>query len=296
MKILVTGALGRLGRKLVSHLERNQYDVYSTDLSINELGIFKYIPLDLTISHELIDLLITLRPDIIINTAAITNVDLCEKETDLVKLVNIQAPEILSRYCFKNHCKLIQISTDYVFDGLTGPYSENDKSNPINFYGSSKLAAEEAVLSNPINVVVRTCVLYGYEPFVAPDFLTWLLSKLRNKERVKIVTDQFSTPTDTNDLARGILQILKNDACGLFHIAGDEYLCRYEFARLFASKADLNFELITPITTEELNQLANRPRKGGLRSLRSQQILEFQPNTLTENIQFYLEQERSTVD
>lgn len=291
-RVLVTGSMGRLGRKLIPLLLKNEFEVIATDRFQTTDNQFTYFPLELTDDVELLHSLNFFRPDVIINTAAMTDVDMCEIERDIAYQINTTVPRLLSEYAFRHQSYLIQISTDYVFDGNQGPYSETDKPKPINYYGHTKLEAEKYVLSVPErNAVVRTCVLFGYEPNANKDFVSWLVGKFRNSESVRIVNDQFSTPTSTDDLSEGLVKLLYKKGKGIFHIAGLEYVSRLEFAMLIAEVGGFPKTLIQPIQTAELKQTAKRPLKGGLSSEYSRSFLAFQPSSLKENINFYFKQE-----
>ncbi|MCX7835275.1 MAG: dTDP-4-dehydrorhamnose reductase [bacterium] len=296
-RVLVTGCMGRLGRKLVPFLRNNGYEVIGTDRFPNVRSVPDYFQLELTEDEEIFRCLEYYSPDVIINTAAMTNVDLCENERDMAYQINTTAPRIINEYAFRKGAYFIQLSTDYVFDGTKGPYSEFDEPKPVNFYGVTKLEAEKYVLAgNHKNAIVRTCVLFGYEQGVVLDFVGWLVNKLRCNERVKIVMDQFSTPTSTDDLTYGIFCLLKKKEIGIFHISGIDYLSRYEFACLISEIANLNVNLIEKIDTVSLKQTARRPLKGGLLSDYTRQVLQFQPKSLVVNLKNYFLQEKINIE
>ncbi|MDK9701387.1 MAG: SDR family oxidoreductase, partial [bacterium] len=222
-----------------------------------------------------------------------TNVDACETQRELAYRLNAEVPARLAKIAGKLNARMIQVSTDYIFDGEAGPYPEDAHPTPIGYYGKSKLAGDNEVLAaSPNNVVARTSVLFGYEPNAAPDFVSWLLLKLWSNEPVNIVTDQYSTPTLTNSLATGLRQIIDANQSGVFHLVGAEYLNRYEFAVRIAELAGLPSGFITPVDGSTFTQTAPRPKQGGLTTKRTELAIGFQPLSIAEAMHVYLRQEQ----
>ncbi|MBN2600901.1 MAG: SDR family oxidoreductase, partial [Candidatus Marinimicrobia bacterium] len=161
--------------------------------------------------------------------------------------------------------KLIQISTDYVFDGSAGPYAEDQPTKPINYYGQTKLDAEKLIQKSAIPwTIIRTNVLYGNTTVQKASFVRWVIDKLQRFETISIVNDQFGNPTWSFGLAEAIQKIIANNAGGLYHYAGKDYISRFEFALKIAGVYNLDPMLIRKITTRALNQKAPRPYKAGL--------------------------------
>ncbi len=262
-RILVTGCHGLLGQKLVSLLAPTN-EITGIDLHPETHlrgGTFQYRPLDLTQSSELLDAVIEIKPTVIVNTAAMTGVDRCEEERDLCWRINVLAVETLLRAARKVKAHLIQISSDYVFDGKHPPYAETDPTNPLGFYGKSKLASENILRGSTIRyTIVRTQVLYGAAPGVRPNFVDFVLQKLQRGDPFSIVDDQIGNPTLADDLAEGIARIVQLRRTGIYHLSGSESLSRYDFARRIALQFGEDPELIKPMKTQTLQQKAPRPQ------------------------------------
>jgi len=286
--ILITGANGLLGQKVTEIFSHeSSHRLILTDVHDNafDAGGTEYFPMDITVKDDVKSCVKKYLPDLIINTAAYTNVDGCETEKELSWRVNVDAVKnfiIASRI---NDSKIIHISTDYVFDGKTGNYDENSKPSPLSYYGKSKLAAENALLTSGIKfAVVRTMILYGTAKKVRPNFALWLINKLENKEHVNIVDDQFGMPTISDDLAWGLLKITDNDKNGIYHICGSEYINRYDFAVRLAGVFGFDENLILPSKTSDLNQAAARPMNSSFILLKAETELGLKPLNVTEGL------------
>lgn len=212
-------------------------------------------------------------PQVIVNTAAMTNVDECEINRSNAWQINVSLVEHLARLARIADAHLIHFSTDYVFDGNKGPYTEVDVPSPINYYGKTKLAGENACLSLCSEAtVIRTNVLYG--PSLAhTDFIRWVLSNLESSSAIRVVTDQYSNPTYIDDLAEAVVRIILRKRMGLYHVGGADYLSRYEFAIRIAEFFKLDSSVIVPVTTAQLAQPAKRPLRGGLVTLKAESDL-----------------------
>ena len=274
MKILITGGFGQLGSALEESLS-SKNEIYKTGKSIpkGEVGI------ELNIQNivYLKEVLNTIEPDIIINLAAMTNVDDCESHPELAKQINAESVQNLVN-CFNG--KIIQLSTDYVFDGNNGPYSEDDIPNPISIYGATKLISEKIILNNTNNLVIRGNVLYDHSLNNKASFLTWVVDSLLNKKMIRVVNDQFNNPTWTKSIADVIQLCIIEDTKGLYHWADEDYLSRFDFALKIAKKFNLDISLIEPITTDELDQLALRPLNGGLNQNKIKKELKLVPPSI----------------
>lgn len=272
MKVLITGANGLLGIKVVKELQQNGYDVIPTHHSKPlHSGSLK---LDVT-ENEAVDKLIRrIRPDIVIHAAAETNVDLCEKEPVHAYKVNVNATRNIAISSQKAKAKLIYISTDYVFDGNKGYYAEEDETNPINFYGLTKLKGEEEVRKHCSNyLILRSSVNFGWHPY-KQSFATWVITSLEHGETISVVTNHYNTPTLTNNLAQVIKEAMEKDLVGLYHASGAERINRYKFAIKIAHKFNLPEEIIKPIKMKDLKSLgiwiANRPPDSSLNTFKLQ--------------------------
>jgi dTDP-4-dehydrorhamnose reductase len=292
-RILITGCHGLLGQKLFSLLSPTN-EIVGLDLhpdSHLSSGTFQYRPLDITRSSELLDAVIEIKPTVIVNTAAMTGVDRCEEERDLCWRINVLAVETLLRAARKVKAHLIQISSDYVFDGKHPPYTETDPTNPLGFYGKSKLASENILRGSTIRyTIVRTQVLYGAALNIRPNFVDFVLQKLRQGEPFSIVDDQVGNPTLADDLAEGIARIIQLRRTGIYHISGSESLSRYDFARRIALQFGEDPERIKPLKTETLQQKAPRPQNSTFCLDKIWNDLRLRTHGVSDGLQIYRRQ------
>jgi dTDP-4-dehydrorhamnose reductase len=275
--VLITGANGLLGQKLCFNFS-SSFKAIATDLQIRSLVAFSnlsYESLDVTNRRKVDSHVRHYKPSVIINAAAYTDVDGCEVHKDQAWTINVGGVKNLVRICREQEVRLVQLSTDYIFDGENGPYSEDDPPNPVGFYGQTKLESERIIQESGIDfLIVRTNVLYGFGKNVKKNFLLWLLEKLSTGEKLNIVTDQFNNPTLADNLSECILETVQRDLSGILHIAGSDYLSRYDFALKVAQKFGYDPSLISPTTTESLGQKAKRPSHGGLKVDKAQNLLK----------------------
>lgn len=259
--------------------------VYSMSLPESEEERIQYKSIPYTDIKSWKEEFLSIRPEYIINTAAKTNVDACEDNKQEAWQANAIFVEQLSRIALITDAHLIHFSTDYVFDGLKGPYSETDHPGPISYYGKSKLAGENAVLkSHAKNTVIRTNVVYGLSSDTQQDFVKWVLNNAEASQTMNIVDDQFSNPTLTDDLALAVKRIIEKQRCGLYHIGGNTFCNRYEFALEIASIFHLDPSLFIPIQTKDLQQPAPRPLMGGLINLKAHTDLGISFSSITEGL------------
>src|SRR4030095_4186769 len=289
-KILITGANGLLGQKVTEIFQREgQHELVLTDLhdkSADSKNI-EYFQMDITVKDDVKEAVRKHAPNIIVNTAAYTNVDGCETEKEHSWRFNVDAVKNFIIAARLNESKIIHISTDYVFDGKSGNYDESSKPNPLSSYGKSKLASENALTSSGIKfVIVRTMIIYGTAKNVRPNFALWLIDMLGSSQQVRIVDDQFGMPTISDDIAWGLLKIVDLDKNGIYHICGSEYLSRYEFAVKLADIFGFNENLIIPVKTSDLNQAAARPMKSSFILLKAETELGLKPLNVTEGLVF----------
>jgi dTDP-4-dehydrorhamnose reductase len=275
--VLITGANGLLGQKLCRDFS-SSHKVVATDLqphSFVSLPRLSYETLDITDRRALDFHVRFYEPHVIINCAAYTDVDGCEIHRTEAWATNVGGVKNLVRACKKHDSKLAHLSTDYVFDGENGPYSQDDPPHPVSFYGETKLESEKVIEQSGIDfLIVRTNVLYGFGKKVKKNFLLWLLDKLSAGEKLKIVDDQFNNPTLADNLSECILEMVERNLSGIFHIGGAEYLSRYDFALKVADVFKHDKALISPTTTESLAQKAKRPPRGGLKVEEAQKLLK----------------------
>ena len=274
MRILITGAFGQLGHALQSILsKKSNYELICTGRKVKKGQ--EGIPLDIRNQVALKELINTTAPDILINLAAMTNVDACELNPKLAGEINVAG---LEHICDSFKGKIIHLSTDYVFDGTSGPYKEDDPLNPISIYGKTKLASEHILLEKDIkNLVIRGNVLYDYSPHTSASFLNWVVSSLNGNQEIKVVEDQFNNPTWTRSMSDIIELSIENDLEGIIHWGDSVHISRFEFAKLIAKKFSLNESLIKPVLTSELNQPARRPLQSGLSTKKLVNMLDIIP-------------------
>ncbi len=277
MKILVTGSYGQLGNSLLKYLNSN-VEVFWTgrNIPLTRKGFY----LDICDRINLKGLISLHDPDIVINLAAITNVDLCEKKPDLALEVNTNG---VKNICDIFKGKIIHLSTDYVFDGKNGPYDEEDEVSPLSFYGKTKLEAEKVVTShNSNNLIIRGNVLYDNFLNSKASFLNWVVKSLKKKTPISVVNDQINNPTWARSMAKIIGLCVEKEISGIYHWGDAEFVSRYEFAKMIAKHYNLEKELISPISTEELGQVAPRPLKSGLISERIVKELDIKQPSINE--------------
>ncbi len=292
-KILITGCHGLLGQKLFDLLSPAN-EIIGVDLTKKTHlsgRSFKYLPLDITKRREVTDAVLEVKPNVIINTAAITGVDLCEEERELCWRVNVTGVENLIRAALKTRAHLIQISSDYVFDGQNPPYRETDVTRPMGYYGKSKLAAENALRgSDVIHAIVRTQILYGVAPHARPNFVDFVRESLEKDGDIGIVDDQVGNPTFADDLARGTARIIQLRKRGVYHLSGSEPASRFEFARKIAAHFDADPGRIKSLKTEILKQTALRPPDSTFCLDKIQDELKFQPRGIDDGLREYVKQ------
>jgi dTDP-4-dehydrorhamnose reductase len=259
MKVMVTGASGQLGSALLREAMQRGVIAIATDITHPRNGSLQ---MDITEGAQVNATIRRVAPDYVIHTAALTDVDACEIEPQRAWDVNAFGTKNVAEACEEHDARLIYISTDYVFDGEEGPYSEEAPTHPINVYGESKLAGERFTLDSSANAVARICVLYGPDK---PNFVTWVINALRSHTPINVVTDQYNTPTYAGDCARALLRMCELGLTGVYHVSGREQLNRYAFACAIADVFELNKKLINETTTDTLKQRARRPMNSSLR-------------------------------
>ncbi len=262
-KILLTGANGLLGQSVV-RLLRDKFKILASDLSDTyfdeALPPSMYIPADITDRVQIKRIVEDYVPDIVINAAAYTDVDKSEKDKDNCWKVNVKAVEQMIEAAQTCNPVFVHISTDYVFDGNAAPYRETDDYKPLGFYGHSKVASEKVVRGSGLEyIIIRSQVLYGTGIKVRPNFVSWVISELKRGKTIRVVNDQIGNPTFIDDLSVAIAKLLELEEYGIFHVAGNEPISRYDFALKIGKVFELPAENIQEVTTGELGQKAERP-------------------------------------
>ena len=264
-KILITGAEGQLGRVLQQRLGAS-FNLIPTAKSPSEMAIKKrnVRQMDITDLSSVKSCIEIENPDTIINCAAMTDVDACEKNHKLAHDINVLGVQNIIKTINKQ-VKIIQISTDYVFEGKNGPYSETDPTHPLSYYGRSKLEAENILRGalHPYSII-RASVLYGDPLNTKPNFFAWVYDSLSHKKNISVVTDQTCNPAWLPSFSDAIMKMILLNGEGVYHFGSDDYLNRYEFAILIASVFGLDANLITPVTSNSIPFIARRPTHSGL--------------------------------
>ena len=255
MKIILTGADGFLGKKVFSYLNKEGFDVvplYHKDVDITKYEVLKKF-------------FYKVKPDFVVHTAALTSVDYCEEHKEEAFRVNVIATDFMQDLCYELKAKLLFTSTNYVFDGEKGNYKEDDERNPVNYYGLSKLAAEDITLKSPNNIILRPSLLYGFnDRNDKAHFVSFIVNKLNKGEQVNVAADLVLNPTLIDDVAIAIKKLIDKDAIGVFNCSGSEKISRYDFAVKIARFFNLNSELIKPVLSSRIDFKAKRPRDSSL--------------------------------
>jgi dTDP-4-dehydrorhamnose reductase len=258
--MLIIGGSGLVGSTLASYAAsdyRLHVTVNKNELKLDNVSMIK---IDLLEKRQpLLDLIKNLNPDVVINTVAHANVDLCETDHQTAELLHIDVTRDIANACKDINSKLIHFSTDFVFNNTQNKrFTEKDIPNPVNYYGQTRLSAEKIVLDESVNnVILRTAVVYGWHK--KSRFTNWIIESLQDRKIVDPHVDQYNTPTLVDDLCKVILKIIKLNISGLYHATGKTCLSRYEFAQMLANGFNLDKSLIKPVTSQEKKQFAPRP-------------------------------------
>lgn len=295
-KVLIFGPFGKVGEAVFQDLVFNtNWTVYAMSRYSEEKKQYwtrRHCDFDIFNFKELKKIIINLRPDVIINCAAFTNVDLCEEQKAECWKLNVDFVEALARGASIANSHLIHFSTDYIFDGLNGPYPENALPNPINFYGKSKLASENAIKSLDCrSTIIRTNFLFGFSSVGKKTFVDSVIDNLSKGNEIKVVNALFSYPLITTDIAIGVRKIIKNSYLGIINFAGNDYVSRFELAKVIASVNNLDQNLIVKADLNELDFLANRPIRAGLINQKAKNELGINFQNLEDALREYFSQQ-----
>ena len=285
MKLLITGASGLLGSKLVE-LAHDAGHTVSSLYNEHPAKGNQPIRVDLRNAEEVRRILANHAPEAVIHTASITDVDFCERNPSLAMDVNGKATGVVASACRELNSFLVYISTDYVFDGQTGRYKEEDKPNPVNAYGQSKLLGEQMVEANipRDHCTVRTSAMFGCGREHRSNLGTWLLEQLSTGQTVKVINGQYASPTLSTHLAKMLLEVAERRVTGIIHLAGANRMNRYEFAIRLAQEFKFNTALVAPIAPDSANWYAKRPLDSSLNIEKASQILEVKPMTVDDEL------------
>ena len=290
MKILITGSNGLLGQKLLHKLKQDSsVELIATSKGenrVSERNGYTYFDLDITNNDAVVHLIAREKPQVVINTAAMTNVDLCEDEKKACDALNVDAVKYLADACEKIDAHLIQISTDFIFDGEDGPYSEEDEPNPLSYYGLSKLKSEQVLQEHEVKwTILRTIIVFGVgENLSKGNIVLWAKGALAKGDPLNIIDDQFRAPTLAEDLADICILAAKKKAFGIFNASGKDIMSIYEIVERIAKHYGNTTENLNKISTATLNQTAGRPPRTGFILDKSRKELGYNPHSFEESL------------
>jgi len=290
-RVLITGSNGFIGQELVNQLlARGDMELIAVSRGENRVkhrNNFIYRSADVCNEDALESVIAEYKPDTVIHTVAMANVDQCEAHPAECNLINVTPVQHLTRMAERFGFHLIYLSTDFVFDGLNGPYKEEDEARPLNHYGASKYEAEQIIQqSGSLWSIVRTILVYG-----APrdrnrsNLILWVKKSLENKQEIQVVTDHFRMPTLVDDLARACLTIASKKTRGIYHISSDELFSVYEIAQKVADFWNLDKSLLKPVQSADLSSQVARPSYTGFKIDKARKDLGFSPSNLTEGLE-----------
>lgn len=283
MRILITGSNGLLGQKIVAQLVKRKIDFCATSLGENRNSACpqaQYVSMDITNEGEIEALFNAYLPTVVMNTAAMTNVDACEEDEVNCRKINVEAVAHLWTATQKVNGFFIHLSTDFVFDGENGPYKEDDARNPLSIYAKSKVDSEDILMNSRCDnwAILRTIIVFGEgENLSRSNIVLWAKSVLEKGDPISIVNDQFRAPTWADDLAWACISAAERRAKGVFHIAGPELFSIYELVLRVAAFFKTLPDAVTPISSITLNQKAKRPPKTGFVLEKAFNILDYRP-------------------
>jgi dTDP-4-dehydrorhamnose reductase len=279
MRIFISGGSGLLGTKIAEIALEKGYEVYA-GYCHNKPEFGEPVKLDLA-KDRYLEVIYNIKPEVIIHTAALTSVDECEANKALAYKINAEGTRRVAGIAKGLGAFFVYVSTDYVFSGDKGMYKEEDEPNPVNYYGYTKLFGEKYC-----GCIARPCVIYGAKLASGKvNFALWLIDKLRNNEEVKIVTDQYITPTLNTNLAKMILEVAERKLKGVFHLAGATRVSRYGFALRIAEKFGLDKDLIILSRMAEMGWIAFRPKDSSLNTSKASRYLNEKPYDLDKSLE-----------
>lgn len=290
MRILVTGSNGLLGQKLTELLEKDKtVELIATAARPAALpvksGTFELM--DITDSVAVDSIINQYKPEVIINTAAMTQVDQCENQREACWKANVDAVRNLVNASRRNHCHLIHVSTDFIFDGTQEMLDETAAPKPVNFYGESKLAGEKVVMESDISwCIVRTVLVFGVTKDMSrSNIVLWVKKSLEEGKTIQVVSDQWRTPTLAEDLALGCYLAAKKKANGIYNISGKDYVSPYDIAIRTAEFFKLDKSLIRETDSTKFTQAAKRPLKTGFVIEKARRDLGYEPHSFEEGLE-----------
>ena len=301
-KILVTGSNGLLGQKLITLISKEDNVVLvATARGENRLpeGRYSYRSMDISDRNVVMEVIRSEKPDVVIHTAAMTHVDQCELNQEEAYRSNVTAVENIITACEAIDAFLLHVSTDFIFKGDNGVLTEEAKPDPVNYYGETKLIAEEKVMKSKLRwAIARTVLVYGIAHDMSrSNIVLWVKNSLESGKNIQVVNDQFRTPTLAEDLAMGCWLIAKKEATGIFNISGNDLLTPYDIAIKTADAFGLDKSLISSTDSSTFRQPARRPLKTGFIIDKARNELGYKPHTFDEGLEVLKQQlaQRETI-
>jgi dTDP-4-dehydrorhamnose reductase len=288
--ILTTGSNGLLGKKITEKvLVEGRVNLIATSVGVNRYPVeegYEYVEMDILNPEQVKEVIEKYRPDAVIHTAAMTNVDDCEADKALCLRLNVDAVATILSICEEKNIQLIHLSTDFVFDGKNGPYREEDAVNPVSYYGESKVMAEELIKNSKANyAILRTILVYGISHNMSrSNIVLWAKGALEKASPINVVNDQWRMPTLAEDLAEACLLAVEHNARGIYHISGKDYMSIADLVRKVADYWKLDQSYINEISSASLNQTAKRPVKTGFVLDKAIKDLGYNPHSFEEGL------------
>ena len=289
MKFLVTGSAGLVGSQVVKDLTKQNHTVYSC-YHDEKPSHGTSIQLDITDQDKIIQILQEIKPDRIIHLAAMTDVDQCETQQELAILLNAKSTEILAKQAAKQNAFFVYVSTDYVFDGIKGMKKEDDSTNPLGFYGKSKLEGEFTLNKLASSwCIARTSTPFGIH-HKKKSFPLWVQESLEAKKEIPVLVDQLTSPTYVPNLSKMLIEVATRQITGILHLSGATRISRYELAELVADKLSLDKKFLIQTNTDEMNWKAQRPKDSSLDVSLAAEILNEKPQEIEHSLILFIDE------
>jgi dTDP-4-dehydrorhamnose reductase len=287
MRFVVTGSNGLVGSRVCAQLEQRGHEVVGIGRGARRTGgAHRYIPVDLTLEADVLTALDAAAPDAVIHPASMTEVDACERAPDLAYAANVTAAMAVAKGARKVGAHLVHVSTDYVFDGNEGPYTEEGRPNPRGVYALTKHMGEQAAQSFvPGCAIARTAVVYGWPPAGRPNFGAWLVGALEKGQTVKLFEDQFVAPSLADSVAAMLVELGERKLGGIWNTCGGEVMNRISFGRALCEVFGFDPGLLVPSRMADLKLASPRPLHSGLKADKARAQLQAKPLALNESLQ-----------
>ena len=283
LRVLIIGASGKVGKEIFKNLKnkdnKSTYDIFGTYYTNQMEGLEQ---LDITNLPVVEKVLEKINPSILIHTAAITYPLRCEENRELAWKINVEGTKNLAQCCMKKNCKMVFISSDGVFNGKNGPFDETHKTNPLNYYGETKVESEKIVSETDDYLIIRTAWVNDVGPN-SHSFIMQVINSLQNNNIFNAPVDQFGHPTYSNNLAEIIIELVKNNSEGVFHVTGSTYVDRFHFAKKIAKAFCLNPEMVHKTTTN-LHQSHTRPMEANMKLDKLKSVISTKVLSLDEQL------------